>query len=130
MFRLLSLLVAVLAVAIPAATLAAASGRIARNPFVGIRIRWTMLDADTWRIGHRAAARVSWWAMLPAFVLAVAGLFTQRPWLTVLDFIAVLLLIGGLVWMSVVANNAALTAVGARPEGAGPVYRGGGSSQE
>jgi hypothetical protein len=61
----------VLAVAIIAVNWWAASGRLQRNQWVGIRIPSTMRSDQAWVTGHRAALRLT-----PLYLLVLAGTLT------------------------------------------------------
>ncbi|MQY08124.1 SdpI family protein [Actinomadura macrotermitis] len=50
---------------------AAATGRLRRNRFSGIRTRRSMADDESWRLVHRRAEP---WFLAGALVMAIAGL--------------------------------------------------------
>lgn len=54
----------------------AASGRIRRNGFVGIRIPPTMASDDAWSAGHKAALMPSWIGFVLIAIAAGVAQFT------------------------------------------------------
>lgn len=77
---------ALLAVIVVSVTWRAATGRLARNQTMGIRIPPTMASEEAWQAGHRAALPVTW-LLVPvaaaadlAAINGVAAMLTMLLW--------------------------------------------------
>ncbi|MES2094432.1 MAG: SdpI family protein [Actinomycetota bacterium] len=83
----------------------AASGRIGRNGFVGIRIPPTLASEAAWRAGHRAAVLPTWIGFVVVIITAVVAQFAPQAFVVV-----VVLLLLFLVWAVLAAWLAARSA--------------------
>lgn len=92
-------------------TSAGASGRLKPNPFAGVRTSATMRDENAWRAGHAAALGptrilslvLGLCALAAAVVLALGAVWTAFA----IAFAPLVAVLGGAVWIVVVANRAA-----------------------
>ncbi|MDN8624935.1 MULTISPECIES: SdpI family protein [Corynebacterium] len=91
----------------------AASGKVPRNSAIGIRTTETKKSDEGWNVGHRAAARILKRTGIVALILTAALLFSSffRGEMSVVavtcGVLGYVVVIGGLCWAAVVANNAA-----------------------
>ena len=106
------LLLALCSLGIAAANHACASGRIKKNPWLGIRTGKTMVNEDTWQAGHRAAVQPMWVSGIAAAAISLAGLlFLDSPGTqTVMALMACALLLDDEIYGTKVANVAAAEA--------------------
>ncbi|HVX08447.1 SdpI family protein [Humibacter sp.] len=98
--------VGILSIAVVVLIPLCATGRIPRNPFIGLRLPAFFASEDAWKAGHRAAVPssvVGAVVALVACVLAIALPSTAGVWLTV----AVVALLAGLVVGAVLGTRAA-----------------------
>ena len=86
--------------------IAAASGRLPLNGFVGIRIPSLMRDDGAWRAGHTAAVRPAAVALVVALVASGIG-----PALPPAHWGAIAAFVAGVVWVFVSASRAVRLAV-------------------
>jgi hypothetical protein len=112
----LSLLVIVMSIGVVLGVRACASGRIPRNPLVGLRVRWVLDDEEAWETGHRAAVPA---VTAAAPVAVVVGIIGAVPALgedarIILALAGLGVLVAGLVWGTVLAARAARASVKAR----------------
>ena len=107
------LLLALCSLGIAAANHACASGRIKKNPWLGIRTGKTMVNEDTWQAGHRAAVQPMWVSGIAAAAISLAGLlFLDSPGTqTVMALMACALLLVAVIYGAKVANVAAAEAL-------------------
>jgi hypothetical protein len=85
------------------ASIFAASGRLPRNRFFGLKFPALETSDPAWRAGHRAAIVPSVIAVVVAAVFALLGALVATPyfWGSIVAFV------GGVVWIVVVATRAA-----------------------
>lgn len=91
----------------------AVSGKVPRNSAIGIRTTETKKSDEGWNVGHRAAARILKRTGIVALILTGALLLSSF-FGDAMSVVAVtcgvlgyVMIIGGLCWAAVVANNAA-----------------------
>lgn len=107
----LSLLVlAAAAVGMAAANHGCATGRIRKNPWLGIRTAKTMVNDDTWKAGHAAAVQPLWVSGIAAAAITLAGLLFQNDPKTqlIMVFLACALLVTAVIYGTKLANVAAV----------------------
>lgn len=102
------LLIFPIAALLPAVTASlAASGRLKRNGFLGIRLP-TMLASETaWRLGHRAAAKPAWTGFTATTVLATISWESKGSEATiqVRTILFIIILVTTVVWSFLAARG-------------------------
>jgi hypothetical protein len=101
-----AIVIAILSIAIVVVIPLCASGRIPRNPFVGLRLPAFFATDDAWEVGHRAAVPSSVCGAIIGFLACV--LVVTVPSLAPVWFaVAVAAILVGLIIGAVVGTRAA-----------------------
>ena len=87
-------LLVVAGIAVLSATIAAASGTLGRQKFIGARNVWTLKSDEAWQVGHQAALRRHAIGAVPPILLGVIYLFGARVLPAAPGVLA-----GGLFWL-------------------------------
>ena len=105
------------ALAVTGVTIACGTGRVPVNSFVGIRIRSVMMNADTWRAGHRAALPAELIGTVVTVGIVLAGFLPSAAAAApALAAGATIALVGSTLIAAIFAHRAALAVLGSEPD--------------